>query len=149
VQIFNKLVEVNTKQTNLLQTATVQSEGQVKIDLEKALETSKLTMEQAVENIERAGLKVEDSVIMEDSAPEANTVQANGNLTAVAEDSINIGTARFYLTNETVYVNITKSDLKVDLAVSVKGMIEDERTIALEIKTDLVPETPVTPDPGQ
>ncbi|MBI4049732.1 MAG: hypothetical protein HY395_02890 [Candidatus Doudnabacteria bacterium] len=59
VAILNALVQ----QSALLKTAAIQSEGKVKLELEKALETNKISQEEAIANIERAGLKVEAAPI--------------------------------------------------------------------------------------
>jgi hypothetical protein len=142
-QLLNKLVDLNSKQTNLLQTASFQSEGEIKIELEKALETSKISMEQAVENIERAGLKVEEKpIVIEEPVVTSDEVEARGKLTFVGNSSVNIGTAKFYLTKDTKFVNITQPELKVDQTVSIKGILVDGRTNALEIKLEGVAEKP-------
>jgi hypothetical protein len=64
VAALNKLVNLSNKQTAilkpLLSAANITNDGQVKIVLEQALETSKISKEEAIRNIENAGLKVED-----------------------------------------------------------------------------------------
>lgn len=127
--VVNKLTVISNK----LQAASVQSEGQVKIELEKAIEATKITQEEAIKNIENAGLIVENSPIIE------NSVTASGKLTVVALDSVSIGTAKFLLTADTKYTGVTLKDLKAGQAVDILGEIQDNKSYALEIK--LVAET--------
>lgn len=151
VQILNKIVDLNNKQTNILQSASIQSEGIVKIELEKALEVSKSTLDQTVTDIQRAGLKIEQpSIVISgqplSEEPAADIVEASGKLTTVTASSVSIGTAKFYLTKDTKFVNIIQSDLKVDLVVDIKGVISDERTLVTEISAEKesVPQIPST-----
>lgn len=60
VKILTKLVE----QSAVLKSAAIESEGEVKLELEKALETTVISQEEAIRNIERAGLKVEANPII-------------------------------------------------------------------------------------
>jgi hypothetical protein len=152
VQLLAKIVDLSNKQTALLQTATIHSEGQVKINLEKALVESKVTQEKAIENIEKAGLKVEGNPItIEETTKEtANQVSAKGKLTQVTTTGLNIGTARFLLTNDTKFVNIIEpEELKIDQIVEIKGEIKDGKTYALTVtvekaKAEPQPETGTT-----
>ncbi|MGE5297796.1 MAG: DUF5667 domain-containing protein [Acidobacteriaceae bacterium] len=143
VQILNKIVDLGSKQTNILQSASIQSEGEIKIELEKALEASKTSMDETVTNIQRAGLKIEQPpIVIQDQTPSTpvtpptDQVEASGKLTEVTETTLNIGTAKFYLTKDTKFVNITESDLKVDQMVSIKGKISDSKTYVVEISLD-------------
>lgn len=153
VAILNKLVDLNNKQTALLQTAAIQSEGEVRIGLQKALEASEITKEMAIENIERAGLKIEEKPLtIEERPTSTDTVIASGKLTAVLPDSVSIGTAKFLLTSDTKYANITLAELKVGTIVDISGKIVDNKTYALEIAvksdTQLAPEPTETPLPA-
>lgn len=155
VTTLTKMVTLSNKQTALLQAAKIESEGEVKIELEKAIVASKVSQEQAMENIERAGLKIETPPIsMEEKVVDENKVSASGKLTAVANTSVNIGSARFLLTEQTKYVNIKLGELKVDQIVNIIGEIKEGKTYAIEIKLEetqseqtpgtVTPETPAT-----
>ncbi|MGE5392132.1 MAG: DUF5667 domain-containing protein [Candidatus Saccharibacteria bacterium] len=148
VAILTKLVDLNNKQTALLQTATVQSEGEVKIELQKALEASQLTKDKAIENIERAGLKVEENpVTIEDQAP-AEQVTATGKLTAITDGSVSIGTAKFFVTNETKFVNMDPAGLKIGLTVDISGKTEGTKTYATQITLKAEPSTSPSETPA-
>jgi hypothetical protein len=134
VATLNKIVDLSNKQqavlSPLLSTAGISDDGQVKIIVEEALETSKISKEEAIKNIENAGLKVEDALTDAD----ANKVTANGKITAVNSTSVTIGTATFLLTKDTEYANIKIADLKVDLTVKIVGENRsDKKTYALTI----------------
>ncbi len=146
VQILSKLVDLSNKQTNLLQAASVNSEGEIKLELEKALETSIASQEQTIEDIEKAGLKVENTTITIDDKSTPDTVEARGKLTTVRNGYINIGTAKFLLTEETKFVNITQDELKEDQLVSIKGIVDDSRTFAVEVKLEGSVEGAETPE---
>jgi len=150
VKVLTKIVDLSNKQTALLQTASIQSEG--RLDLGKALEESLITKERAIENIEKAGLKVEEKPIVIEQRTEdtQNTVQAKGKLTSVSATSLNIGTARFLLTKDTKFVNIIETDLKVDKLVEIKGEVREGKTYALEISAELPPKNQETkPEPEE
>ncbi len=123
--IANKLADINNK----LRAASVQTEGQVKIELEKALEATEISEDEAIKNLENAGLKVENSPIEIEE-----TVKATGKLTTVTSDSVSIGTAKFLLTKDTKYGNFVAKDLKAGLVVDIVGKIEDNKSYAVEIK---------------
>jgi hypothetical protein len=134
VSALNKLVTLSNKQTAvlkpLLSAANITNDGQVKIVLEQALETSKISKEQAIKNIENAGLKVEDQPI---TLPqdEANKVTANGKVTAITTDTISIGTSKFWVTKDTKYDNIVSTELKAGSLVKISGEVrEDKKTYA-------------------
>ncbi|MBI3952391.1 MAG: hypothetical protein HY336_00350 [Candidatus Doudnabacteria bacterium] len=122
--LVNKLKDLNTK----LQTASINTEGEVRLELEKAVEVTKISKEEALQNIERAGLQVES-----DNPINLDEVTATGKLTAVSDTSISIGAVKFYLSSDTSYVNIKADELKIDLVVSVRGQTKDNKTFALEI----------------
>ncbi|MBX4191518.1 MAG: hypothetical protein KW804_01825 [Candidatus Doudnabacteria bacterium] len=142
--VVNKLADISNK----LKAASVQTEGQVKIDLEKALEDTKISQEEAIKNLEKAGLKVEASPLTI-----SDTITASGKLTAVTIDSASIGTAKFLLTKDTKFVGLEAKDLKAGMLVDIKGEIKDNKSYALqitkvaELKTEtVVPDTTeVTP----
>jgi hypothetical protein len=140
--IANKLAVINKK----LQAASVQSEGQVKIELEKAVEATKISQDEAIKNLENAGLKLENPpmTITDDS------VKASGKLTAVATDSVSIGTAKFLLNSDTKYVNFTVKDLKAGVTVDITGKIKDNKAYAVQIKliTEIKTETTETVTPA-
>jgi hypothetical protein len=137
VSTLNKLVSLSNKQAEvlkpLLSAANISSDGQVKIAVEQALQASQISKEEAIKNIENAGLKVEDQPfnITEDTT---NKISADGKITSLTSDSITIGTAKFLMTKDTEYVNIKSADLKVDLAVKITGEVKsDKKTYALTI----------------
>lgn len=132
VALLNKLV----KQSALLKSAAIENEGEARIEIEKALESTKISQEEAIANIERAGLKVEDTPIIVDDKSETGKVLAHGKLTAVSETAISIGTAKFSLIKTTKFVNISQKDLEVGLVVDVKGEVDGKTTYATEISTE-------------
>lgn len=144
VALLNKVVSLSAKQTAVIQAAQVDSEGDVKQELEKALESSKITTEQAIDNIEKVGLVVEDDFMVLDGNDGKDSIVAEGALTTVTNSSITIGTAEFLLTNDTEYVNITSVELKRDLPVKITGEVRDKKTYATKIEAVITPE-PVTP----
>lgn len=143
--VANKLADLTTK----LKAASIQTEGDVKIEIEKAVKSTKISQEEAIKNIENAGIKVEETLInIEDN------VTASGKITAVTTTSLNIGTARFLLTTETKYEGITLKELKEGQVVDITGEIKDNKTYALtvtlvseakEAQTKKPTETPDTP----
>ncbi len=154
-EMLNKIVSLSSKQTAVIQAAQVQSEGEIKLELQKALELSKTTTEQAIENIERAGLVVENKPFVMTEIKKENSVSAEGKVTAVTSTSINIGTAQFLLTRDTEYVNIKPVDLKVDITVRISAEIRDKKTYALKLEAVSKPEVksetttqPQTPPPA-
>ena len=122
--IVNKLADISNK----LRAAAVTSEGQVKIELEKALESTRITQEEAIKNLEQAGLKVENAPIFID-----DSITASGKLTAVTIDSISIGTAKFLLTKDTKFTGLEAKDLKAGVLVDIKGQIKDNKSYAVQI----------------
>jgi hypothetical protein len=136
VTVLNKAVDLSTKQTALLEAATIQTEGDVKLEMEKALEASKISREKAIENIEKAGLKVEEKpiVLEDDNEPETETIEAHGKITAVTSTSISLGSAKFLLTKTTKFANIKQDQLEADQTINVKGEIVDSKIYAIEIE---------------
>lgn len=135
-QILTKLVDLTSKQTALLQTASVNEEGQVKLELQKALEASKVSQEKTLADIERAGLRVDETTTVISAKQAPDEVTASGKITALNSTTISIGTAKFLLTKDTKFVNITQDALEVDQIVDIKGQIIQDKTYALEIKID-------------
>ncbi|MEO8065625.1 MAG: DUF5667 domain-containing protein [Candidatus Doudnabacteria bacterium] len=111
--VVTKLADLSSK----LRAASVKSEGEVKIELD-----------QAIKNIEQAGLKVEGPPIIID-----DSVSAQGKLTTVNATAASIGSAKFLLTKDTQYVNTKAADLAVDQQVDIKGQIKDNKTYAQTI----------------
>ncbi|MBX4205197.1 MAG: hypothetical protein KW788_03380 [Candidatus Doudnabacteria bacterium] len=149
VSTLNKLVTLSNKQTAilkpLLSAASITNDGQVKIVLEQALETSKISKEEAIRNIENAGLKVEAQPITfaDDSI---NKASASGNITALTSDTISIGTSKFLMTKDTKYDNIKTTELKVGLAVKITGEVrEDNKTYAQVISPTEAPQAETKP----
>jgi hypothetical protein len=140
VNQLTKIVTLSNKQAAVIQAAQVESEGQVKAELEKALESTKVSKEQAIENIEKAGLVVEDSLLLMGEPNDKDTVSAEGKLTIVNSTSISIGTSQFMLTKDTEYVNIKPVDLKVGVSVKITGEVRDKKTYAMKIEVQVVSE---------
>ncbi|MDP4000746.1 MAG: DUF5667 domain-containing protein [bacterium] len=143
VSALTKLVELGNKQETLLESASINSEGEIKLELEQALKISRISKEEAIENIERAGLKIEDQPItLQEKITEPNKVKATGKLTSVTANSVSIGSAKFLLTSKTVYINIQAIDLETDQVVDIIGEIRGEETIALTIILEKKNENP-------
>lgn len=140
VEILTKIVNLSNKQSAVLKSASIKSDGQAKIEIDKALETSQISKEKAIENIERAGLVVEEQPIaIEEKAVSQDLVRISGKLTAVNDTSVSIGTAKFLVTKDTKYVNIEEANLAVDQIVSIEAEVKDNKSIATQIT--LVKET--------
>lgn len=132
VAILTTLVQ----QSALLKTAAIQSEGKVKVELEKALENNKISQEEAIGNIERAGLKVEaDPITVEERAE--SEIKAYGKITTLTDTTISIGTAKFTITKDTKFVNTSLKELKMGQIVEIKGFVADNKTFALTITAEL------------
>lgn len=125
--IVTKLADINNK----LRIASIQSEGEVKIEIEKALQSTQDSQAEAIKNVQESGEIVP-------AAPD-NTVTASGKLTVVSDTSVSIGTAKFLLTKDTKYINITASELKAGLVVDIIGQIKDNKTYADQITLVLDP----------
>jgi hypothetical protein len=137
---LNKIVSLSSKQTAVIQAAQIKSDGEIKIELNKALEVSKTTTEQAIKNIERAGLVVENKPVVMEEPKKENATTAEGKITAISSTSLSIGTAQFLLTKDTEYVNIKLSDLKIDSLVKITGEINDKKSYATKIELQNKPE---------
>lgn len=143
VSALTKLVELGNKQETLLESASINSEGEIKLELEKALKVSRISKEEAIKNIERAGLKIEDQPItLEEKITEPNKIKATGKLTSVTANSVSIGSAKFLLTSETEYINIQAIDLETDQVVDIIGEIRGKETIAVTIALEKEIENP-------
>ncbi|MBI2356229.1 MAG: hypothetical protein HYV13_03445 [Candidatus Doudnabacteria bacterium] len=132
VAILTTLVQ----QSALLKTAAIQSEGKVKVELEKALENNKISQEEAIDNIERAGLKVEADPIKVEEKPESE-VKAYGKITALTETSISIGSSKFTISKDTKFVNTTFKDLKIGQVAEIEGQAVENKTFASTITAEL------------
>lgn len=122
--IVSKLADLSNK----LKIASVKSEGEVKIEIEKALQTAQDSQAQAIQNLVSAGIKIDQPPITTD-----NSLSASGKLTAVSDSSISIGTAKFLLTKDTNFVNMKNSDLATGLIVDIQGQIKDNKSYAKTI----------------
>jgi len=131
-----KAVSKLTDISNKIKIASVKSEGSVKIELQKALDATQSSEQEAIKNIERAGIKVEDKPITLD-----NSITASGKLTAMTDTSVSIGTAKFLLKADTKYSNVDIKTLKVGQVVDIAGEITDNKTYADKITmvSDVVP----------
>jgi len=126
--IITKLNDLSNK----LKTASIQNEGELEVELEKVIETAKISKEEAIKNLERAGLKVENKLItLVDS--NKNEISASGKLTAVTESFISIGTAKFLINKDTEYVNGGFADLNIEARVDIEGEIKDNKTYAVRV----------------
>jgi hypothetical protein len=134
VNLLNKIVTLTNKQAAVIQSAQGASEGSVKEELDKALESTQTSKQQAIENIERAGLVVEDNSTITVEPDGKDTVTAEGQLTSVARTSVSVGTAQFTLTDETEYVNIKSDDLEMGMNVVITGEVKEKRTYATKIE---------------
>ncbi len=143
---LNRIVTLSNKQAAVIQAAQVSSEGEIKIELDKALETTKTARQLAIENIEKAGLVVDDEPLtIVEEKPVVNSVVAEGKLTSVSLTSISVGTATFLLTNDTEYVNIKPVDIKAGVIVKITGEIKEKKTYAIKI-TAIITEIQTLPE---
>jgi hypothetical protein len=145
INLLAKIVTLSNKQAAVIQAAQVESEGQTKVELEKALESTKVSKEQAIENIEKAGLVVEDNLLIMTGPDDKDTVSAEGKLTAATATSISVGTSQFMLTKDTEYVNIKSVDLKAGVAVKITGEVRDKKTYAVKIEVQATEPKDSTP----
>lgn len=136
-----KIVTLSNKQAAVIQAAQVASDGQVKAELDKALESTKVSKEQAIENIEKAGLVVEDNLLIMTEPDNKDKVSAEGELTIVNQTSVSIGTSQFVLTKDTEYVNIKPVDLKAGVSVKITGEVKDKKTYAVKVEVHTPAET--------
>jgi hypothetical protein len=135
VGMLTKIVDLNQKQEALLKTASIQTEGEVKIEVDKAIEATKISKDQAIANMQRAGLVVEDNpIVIEGSSLPQDLVSAWGQVTAFTETTLNLGTARFFLTKDTIFVNMNQADLKIGQVVDIKGRLDETKTYAESIQ---------------
>jgi hypothetical protein len=102
--VADQLADLSTK----LRIASIKTEGEVKIELE-----------QAIKDIEEAGGGSTD-----------DSVSAQGKLTSVSSTTLSIGTAKFLITKDTKYINVTAETIEVDQVVDIQGQIIDNKTYA-------------------
>lgn len=147
-ELYAKIVSLSDRQTAVIKSAQIGlAVTEVRADLDKALESSKISKEQAIENIERAGLNIEDTLLLADTGDSLhnNEVVAEGQLTVSNRFQISIGTSQFLLTKDTEYVNIEPAELKVGTTVVIHGQVRDNKTYAVKIEFKPAPSpTPTT-----
>jgi hypothetical protein len=126
----DKLADLSSQ----IQSASTQTDGEAKVELEKAAANTQVSQKDAIKNMENAGLQVENKPI---TIPDA--VLASGKLTSVTSTSVSIGTAKFLLSDTTEYVGLTATDLTAGLVVDIEGAIKDNKTYAVKISLILDP----------
>jgi hypothetical protein len=147
-ELYTKIVSLSDKQAAVIMSAQTGANAEVQADLAKALESSKISKEQAIENIERAGLNIEDTLLLSsDDQVNHNQVVAEGALTIANRFQISIGTSQFLLTSDTEYANIGIVDLKVGTPVIIHGEVRNNKTYAVKIEPAQIPEPSPTPSP--
>ncbi len=135
-KVVSKLADLSTQ----LRAASIQSEGSVKAEIEKAIETTQISHDEAIQNLENAGMQVEGTPL-----EISNLVSASGKLTAVSETSVSIGTAKFFINKDTKYLNITGAELAVDQVVDIEAQIKDNKTYAQKITLISEVQAPIPP----
>jgi hypothetical protein len=121
--VVNNLGDLSAK----LQVASTQTQGEVKMELQQAIQTTNDSQAEAIKNIEQAGIKVEDNTIIDN-----NSVTASGQLTDVSAASVSIGSAKFLINSDTKYDN-PSTVLTVGQTVQILGEIKDNKTYADKI----------------
>ena len=137
-----------TEQSAVLKSASIETEGQVKLEIEKALTSTQISREEALKNLERAGLKVEASPIAVEEKAAKNEVRASGKITALSENSVSIGTFKFVINKSTKFNNVEQKTLKTGDAVEISGEVKEDKTYALQI-TVPVPEAQIPSEATQ
>ncbi len=137
-KVVGKLADLSTQ----LKAASIQSEGSVKAEIEKAIETTQVSHDEAIQNLENAGIKLEGTPL-----EITDSVSASGKLTAVSETSVSIGTAKFLINKDTKYINITVLKLAVDQVVDIEAQIKDNKTYAQKITLISEAKSPISPTP--
>jgi len=132
--IVNKLTDMS----NELKITSVNTEGSVKIEIEKAIQSTEDSTAEAIKNVQEAGIEIEPQPVLPDA------VTASGKITSSTFDTISIGTAKFLINQDTKFVNLTAKDLKVGLVVDINGVIKDNKTYAVKISVILS-----TPEPEE
>jgi len=125
--IVAKLNDLSAK----LKTASFENEGQVRIELQQAIAETKISKEQAIKNLERAGMKVEDELILNDEV--SDQVSISGKITIVSELYITVGSTKIYLQKDTKYFGGIAKDLAVDKSVDIITEIRENKSYALQI----------------
>lgn len=137
--IVSKLAGIS----NRLKVASIETSGEVKIEIEKALQSTQDSKAEALKNIQQAGIEVEgEAIVLED------VVTASGKLTAASETSVSIGNVKFLITKETKFAGLTIKDLKAGITVDISGQIKDNKSYAEEIKLIESPKPEETPVPA-
>lgn len=129
--ILSKFTDISNK----LKIASIEASGEVKIEIEKAIQSTQDSKAEAIKSVQEAGLEIEGEPVVID-----NSVTATGKLTAASETSLSIGTIKFLLTKETKFIGLTIKDLKVGLLVDIRGQIKDNKTYADTVELVVVPE---------
>lgn len=114
--------------SNELKTASIKTEGSVKIEIEKAIQSTEDSKAEAIKNAEEAGIEIEGTVV-----PPTDVATASGKVTSVSLESVSIGTTKFIITKNTEFVGLTAKELKIGVAVDIKGVIKDNKTYAARI----------------
>ena len=122
--ILSKFTDISNK----LKIASIETSGEVKIEIEKAIQSTQDSKAEATKSVQEAGLEIEGEPMLD------NSVTATGKLTVASETSVSIGTVKFLLTKETKFTGLTIKDLKVGLLVDISGQIKDNKTYADEIR---------------
>jgi hypothetical protein len=132
--IVNRLSDISDE----LKIASVTTEGSVKIEIEKAIQSTQDSKIEAIRNAKEAGIEIEIKPILPDA------VTASGKITSLTFDSVSIGTAKFLIDRNTQFVNLTAKELKAGLIVDITGIIKDNKTYAVKISVILS-----TPEPTE
>src|SRR3989344_3729110 len=123
--ILSKFTDISNK----LKIASIETSGEVKIEIEKAIQSTQDSKAEATKSVQEAGLEIEGEPVLID-----NSVTATGKLTAASETSVSIGTVKFLLTKETEFIGLTIQELKIGLLVDISGQIQDNKTYADQIR---------------
>lgn len=147
VSLLTKIVDLSNKQSAVIQAAQISTDGDVKIELDKALASSKVTKEQAIQNIEKAGLVVEEQPLTLGDPDDVNSneVTTEGKLTALTTTTVNLGSVQFLLTKDTEYVNIKSGELVVGSSIKITGEVVEKKTYARKIELISKPDPTPTP----
>src|SRR5690606_13442826 len=71
--------------SNELKTASIKTEGSVKIEIEKAIQSTQDSKAEAIKNAQEAGIEIEGTVV-----PPTDVATASGKVTSVSLDSVSI-----------------------------------------------------------
>lgn len=134
--IVNKLNDIS----NELKTASIKTEGSVKIEIEKAIQSTQDSKAEAIKNAQEAGIEIVETTLSTD------IVTASGKITAVSADSISIGTAKFLINKDTQFSGTTSKELKAGVIVDIEGIIKDNKTYAAKITLLIQPVEETDPE---